>query len=105
MTDEHEQCPAEITLDFIAGKWRPMIVYWLLQETLRFNQLQRKLGKVTHRTLARTLREMEAEALIVRTDYGEIPPRVDYALTGKGRALKPVFDAMEIWAVTHSAGR
>ncbi|WP_300381232.1 helix-turn-helix domain-containing protein [Henriciella sp.] len=98
MADGPEHCPAEVTLDFMTGKWRPMIIYWLLQDTHRFNQLQRKLGKITHRTLAKTLRDMEAEGLLVRKDYGEIPPRVDYSLTPKGIALKPVFDAMEVWA-------
>ena len=102
MADGPEHCPAEVTLDFMTGKWRPMIIYWLLQDTHRFNQLQRKLGKITHRTLAKTLRDMEAEGLLVRKDYGEIPPRVDYSLTPKGIALKPVFDAMEVWAEVYA---
>lgn len=91
-------CPAETALDMLSGKWRPMIIYWLLQGTRRFNQLQRDLGGITHRTLAKTLREMEAGGLVTRIDYGEIPPRVDYSLTAKGRGLEPVLVAMEQWA-------
>lgn len=94
-------CPAEVTLDFLAGKWRPMVIWWLLQGTMRFNELQRHLGGVTHRTLSRTLKEMEAEGLVSRTDHGEIPPRVDYALTDLGRSLQTVLKAMEQWERTY----
>lgn len=97
--DEH--CPAERTLDFLSGKWRPMIIYWLSNEPLRFNELRRRLGAVTHRTLSKTLKEMEADGLVKRTDYREIPPRVDYALTARGDALKPVLTAMARWAEVH----
>lgn len=90
-------CPAERTLDLLAGKWRAMIVFWLLPGPLRFNALQRRLGPVTHRTLSRTLKEMEADGLVQRRDYQEIPPRVEYALTAKGRSLEPVLAAMEQW--------
>lgn len=91
-------CPAEITLEFLAGKWRPMIIFWLLDGPMRFNELQRRLGKVTHRTLSRTLKEMVESGLVTRRDYGEIPPRVDYSLTPRGRGLQPVLAAMEQWA-------
>lgn len=91
-------CPAEVTLDFLSGKWRPMIIYWLLEGPMRFNELQRRLGAVTHRTLAKTLKEMMADELVTRHDYGEIPPRVDYSLTTRGRSLEPVLRAMEQWA-------
>jgi DNA-binding HxlR family transcriptional regulator len=91
-------CPAERALDFLSGKWRPMVIFWLMEGALRFNELQRRLGAITHRTLSKTLKEMEADGLVQRKDYGEIPPRVDYALTGRGRSLKPVLQAMEEWA-------
>jgi DNA-binding HxlR family transcriptional regulator len=97
--DEHlEHCPAEVTLDFIVGKWRPMVIYWLLEGPMRFNELQRRLGAVTHRTLSKTLKEMTAQGLVTRRDYGEIPPRVDYTLTPLGRSLQPVLVAMQRWA-------
>jgi DNA-binding HxlR family transcriptional regulator len=96
-------CPAERTLDFLSGKWRPMVIYWLMDRPLRFNELQRRLGPITHRTLSKTLKEMEADGLIVRKDYGEIPPRVDYSLTERGRSLQPVLQAMEDWAQDHGS--
>lgn len=98
-TTEGWHCPAERTLDFLSGKWRPMVIYWLMEGPLRFNELQRRLGAITHRTLSKTLKEMEADGLVQRKDYGEIPPRVDYTLTDRGRSLKPVLQAMEEWAV------
>lgn len=98
-------CPAETTLEFLSGKWRPMVIFWLMDAPLRFNELQRRLGAITHRTLSKTLKEMEADGLVRRKDYGEIPPRVDYALTERGRSLKPVLEAMEEWAVQAGQNR
>lgn len=97
-------CPAETTLDFLSGKWRPMVIFWLMEGPLRFNELQRRLGAITHRTLSKTLKEMEADALVQRKDHGEIPPRVDYSLTDRGRSLKPVLQAMEDWARVQADG-
>src|SRR3546814_20111415 len=71
--DRPKGCSAETTLEFLSGKWRPMIIYWLLQGTRRFNQLQRELGAITNRTLSKTLKEMEADGLIARTEHGQIP--------------------------------
>lgn len=94
-------CPTEITLEAISGRWKVMVIYWLLQGMRRFNQLQRDLSGITHRTLVRQLREMEASGLVERRDYGEIPPRVEYRLTTLGRSLEPVLLAMHDWAVSH----
>jgi DNA-binding HxlR family transcriptional regulator len=94
-------CPTELTLEVIAGRWKVMVIYWLLKGERRFNQLQRELGPITHRTLARQLREMEASGLVERRDYGEIPPRVDYRLTPLGRSLEPILMAMHAWALAH----
>jgi len=69
MTFSKPSCPAERTLALIAGRWKLMVIYWLSKSTLRFNALQRKLGSITHRTLAKTLREMEADGLVIRHDF------------------------------------
>ena len=94
-------CPTEVTLDVIAGRWKVMVSFWLLQEKRRFNQLQRDLAGITHRTLAKQLKEMEADGLVEREDFGEIPPRVEYRLTPLGRSLEPVLAAMHEWALQH----
>lgn len=93
-------CPVEVALDILAGRWKAMIIWHLLRGTQRFNALQRALGGVTHRTLARALRELEADGLVARHDYGTIPPRVDYALTAKGYALEPALMALEAWTAS-----
>lgn len=90
-------CPVETTLSLIAGKWKVMIVYYLLKGDKRFNQLQRDLNGITHRTLSKQLKEMEENGLIIRTDYGEIPPRVEYSLSRLGQSLEPVLEAMHKW--------
>jgi DNA-binding HxlR family transcriptional regulator len=82
-----------------------MVIYWLLQGERRFNPLQRDLGGITHRTLAKQLREMERDGLIIRRDYAEIPPRVDYRLSPLGRSLEPILIAMHDWAVAHPKAR
>lgn len=81
-----------------------MVIFWLMEGPLRFNELQRRLGAITHRSLSKTLKEMEAGGLVQRKDYGQIPPRVDYTLTDRGRSLRPVLQAMEEWAQSE-AGR
>jgi DNA-binding HxlR family transcriptional regulator len=94
-------CPTELTLNVIAGRWKVMVIYWLLKGERRFNQLQRELVTITHRTLAKQLREMETAGLVERHDHGTIPPRVDYRLTPLGRSLEPVLMAMHAWALEH----
>lgn len=96
-------CPAERTLELLGGKWRPMIIYWLLSDALRFNELQRRLGGISHRTLSKTLKEMEGDGLVARVDYRETPPRVVYSLTPMGESLRPVLTAMETWAQENNA--
>jgi len=79
-----------------------MVIYWLLQGERRFNQLQRDLRGITHRTLAKQLKEMEADGLVERHDYGEMPLRVGYRLTPLGSSLTPILDAMHDWGVEHN---
>ena len=90
-------CPVEVTLEVIAGRWKILIIHQLLEGTKRFNQLQRELGGITHRTLTKQLREMEERGLLKRKDYREIPPRVEYSLSPIGRSLERVLLAMHKW--------
>ncbi|HNA26923.1 MAG TPA: winged helix-turn-helix transcriptional regulator [Nitrospira sp.] len=85
----------------ISGRWKVMIIYWLLKGERRFNQLQRDLQGITHRTLAKQLREMGTDGLVERLDFKEIPPRVEYRLSSRGRSLEPILVAMHNWAVAH----
>jgi DNA-binding HxlR family transcriptional regulator len=105
MTNDEPKCPAELTLSLIAGRWKPIVIHWLLQGGRRFNQLQRELGGITHRTLSKTLKEMEGDGLVARYDYAEIPPRVEYSLTERGQSLEPVLQAMHQWAENYSRAK
>ncbi len=74
-------CPTEQTLDLVSGRWKVMVIYWLLKGDRRFNQLQRDLSGISHRTLTKQLRELEADGLVERHDFAENPPRVEYRLS------------------------
>ena len=87
--------PFGYTLSMIGGKWRLVILYWLVEyKTIRFNELQRKIGTITYKTLSTELKALEADGLIVRKEYPQIPPKVEYSLSDKGRSLLPVMESM-----------
>ncbi|MEE7451150.1 transcriptional regulator [Methylobacterium radiotolerans] len=95
-------CAVEATLRLIDGKWKGVILYHLLEGTLRFNEIRRRLTSVTQRMLTNQLREMEADGLITRTIYAEVPPKVEYSLTERGRSLEPVIRALKTWGDLHA---
>ncbi len=101
MARKNVSCPVEVTLGVIAGRWKVMIIHQLLDGTKRFNQLQRELSGITHRTLAKQLREMQETGLVERRDYREIPPRVEYRLSPLGMTLKDILRSMHAWAEEH----
>ena len=96
-----EGCAVERTLSLIDGKWKIVVLYKLLRGTLRFNELRRLMPLVTQRMLTHQLRELEADGLIVRTVYAQVPPRVEYSLSPRGRSLEPVLMAMKEWGDTN----
>ncbi len=100
-TKKSVSCPVELTLSAIAGRWKVMIIHQLLEGTKRFNRLQRELPGITHRTLSKQLKELETTGLILRRDYREIPPRVEYRLSPLGLTLKDILAAMHVWAEKH----
>lgn len=104
MSKKEACCPVEVTLRVIGGRWKVLIIHCLLNGTMRFNQLQRDLTGITHRTLSRQLREMEADQLIIRNNFNEIPPRVEYSLSPVGHSLKIILYAMDEWGKNYSVG-
>lgn len=98
-------CPVEVALDVIGGRWKGVILYHIADGPLRFGELRRRLNTVTPRMLTRQLRELEADGLIVRTVYAEVPPHVDYALSEEGETLRPVIAALYAWGRERQARR
>lgn len=96
-------CAVEATLGLIDGKWKGVVLYHLLDGTLRFNEIRRKLPSVTQRMLTNQLRELEADGLLARKVFAEVPPRVEYSLTDRGRSLRPVIMALKAWGDANAA--
>lgn len=90
-------CPVEITLMLIGDKWKVLILRDLMNGTMRFGELRKSIGTVSQKVLTSQLRDMEANGLVERKVYAEVPPRVEYTLTQMGYSLKPILDAMWAW--------
>ena len=95
-------CLIEPLIEAISGKWKLLIIFWLAKETSRFNQLQRNLGKITHRTLTRQLSELQDAGFVARKDFQTIPPHVEYSLTPLGQSLIPLLREMHDWAAKNT---
>ena len=90
-------CPVDAVLGVIGGKYKPIILYHLIDQTLRFSELRRFLPQTTAKMLTQQLRELEADGIVHREVYPVVPPRTEYSLTDFGRTLTPVLTAMCDW--------
>jgi DNA-binding HxlR family transcriptional regulator len=97
-------CGLDATLRLITGKWKPLIVYFLLQQgPIRYGVLRRAVRDVSDKVLIQQLKELEADGIVKRTDYKEVPPRVDYALTPLGRSLAQALEPLCTWGSENMA--
>lgn len=92
-----EQCPMDIGLNILSGKWKLRILWIISKNPIRFNELQRALGPITTKTLTQQLRELEDQKIILRTVYPESPPKVEYSLTALGETIRPIFKDLCEW--------
>ncbi|UFJ39993.1 winged helix-turn-helix transcriptional regulator [Brevibacillus humidisoli] len=92
-----EACPVETTLDVIGGKWKGVLLYYLLDGKKRFNEFRRICPGITQRMLTLQLRELEQDGVIHREVYHQVPPKVEYSLTDFGRTLEPIILEMKKW--------
>lgn len=91
-------CCASLTMGVIGGKWKTVILYYLLDDALRYNELRKKMPKATERTLSLQLKMLEDDGIIVRIVYSDKPPlKVEYALTDFGKTLKPLIKSIAEW--------
>lgn len=90
------------TMSLIQGKYKMFILYTLMEfEVVRFNEMQKYIGGITYKTLSSTLKQLEASGLINRREYPQIPPKVEYRLTERGKSLIPILDQMCDWGDKH----
>lgn len=95
-------CPVQYTLRILQGKWNERIIYELSKyDKLRFGELKKLIPEVTSTMLSSTLKDLEDQRLIIRNQFNEIPVRVEYSLSDKGRELHPVFEEMAKWGLKY----
>lgn len=94
-------CPMEAANRVFGGKWKPGILFRLAERTYRFSELKREMPWISERVLIRQLKELVADGIVARTDYRQVPPRVEYALTPCGQTLTPLLRSMARWGAEH----
>jgi DNA-binding HxlR family transcriptional regulator len=99
--DELPDCPVATTVQLIGSKWKLLILRNLLARPWRFNELRKSLDGISQKVLTDSLRSMEEDGIITRTVYPEVPPRVEYALSGLGESMRPIITAMEEFGVDY----
>jgi DNA-binding HxlR family transcriptional regulator len=97
----HANCSIAYTLSLIGGRWKPNILWRLLGGTMRYSELKRNINGVTERILIAQLRELEADGLVQRTVFPEVPPRVEYQLTPLGLSMQSILENLSDWGVVH----
>lgn len=100
-TIQPEKCPVETSIDVLAGKWKILILWYLLSETKRFGELQKLMPKITQKMLIQKLRELERDEIVHREVYPVVPPKVEYSLTSYGKSLKPILKSLYLWGEIH----
>jgi len=96
-------CPVKLTSEIIGGKWKPLILFYLEDNTRRFSELQRLIPGSTKKMLTKHLRELEHDGVIHRKVFAQVPPRVQYSLTRHGQSLRPILQLMSVWGKRHRA--
>lgn len=98
MIEKNESLPIEYTLSVLGGKWKILILYYLMTEKVqRYGELKHNVTGITHKMLSMQLKELETEGLISRREYRQIPPKVEYSLTPSGTTLLPLLEQMYDW--------
>lgn len=102
MIEHAEQCPITNAMTMVGGKWKPIIIYVLSSGKMRFGKIAFQIPIISRKVLTQQLRELESDGILTRTVYPEIPPRVEYDLTKKGKELLPVYQMLAEWSVKYT---
>ena len=100
-----EECPVRAALDVVRGRWKPSILYELKDRPRRYSELQRALPRTSPQALTTQLKQLEADGLVERNVYAEVPVRVEYSLSEFGATLSDVMDRLEVWGMSYLAYR
>lgn len=95
------QCPLTFSMNAIGNKWKPIIIYILGEETMRYGKLHFLIPSISNKILAEQLKELEADGIIIRKKYAESPPRVDYCLSSQGLELLPILKDLGNWGLKY----
>jgi len=90
-------CALDVTMDYIGGKWKTVVLWYLRKGPRRFSELKRSIPEITEKMLSLQLKKLEKDGVIGRKVYAEVPPRVEYFLTKEGKTLLPVIEALALW--------
>ena len=101
--EELPACPVATTVQIVGSKWKLLILRNLLARPWRFNELRKDLDGISQKVLTDSLRSMEADGIITRTVYPEVPPRVEYALSELGESMRPIIQSMEQWGLDYKS--
>lgn len=93
------QCPVSAVLELIGGKWKPVILYCLRSDTRRFGEIAARIPTISRKVLTEQLKELEQDNLIIREQFNETPPRVEYSLSELGKSMAPLLTEMEKWGM------
>ena len=99
------ECPVAMTVSLIGSKWKLLIMRNLLSRPWRFNELQKSIDGISQKALTEVLRSMEADGIVNRKVFPEVPPRVEYSLTELGESMRPIFQSMESWGLAYREQR
>lgn len=94
---DNYHCAMDVTMNFIGGKWKTVVLWYLKNKTLRFGEIKKQIPDITEKMLSLQLKSLEQDGLVSRKVYAEVPPKVEYMLTEKGKSLIPVLDAIAKW--------
>ncbi|MDE3743838.1 winged helix-turn-helix transcriptional regulator [Maribacter polysaccharolyticus] len=97
--DKNNYCPLNYTIGLIGTKWKPLVLFHLLEGPLRSGMLQKQVPGISNKMFTQTLRELEKDGLIFRKVYPVVPPKVEYGLSKRGKTLEPILKSLDQWGV------
>ena len=97
LNGKNYHCALDVTMEYIGGKWKTVVLWYLRKDTRRFNELKKLIPGITEKMLSLQLRQLEKDGIINRTVFAEVPPRVEYCLTQEGKTLLPILEELGKW--------